>query len=175
MGASVALSCQADVTKLDYLLDTHGASAMGQQVREPRCPSYLAYIFSCHLTRGCVQAPCAKLQQQLIDSLARVKGALRGSVSFSEYVLHIALPAIRLWERECRATEACCRQAPASRSGREAPIQLDQRQPSSAALEAEVCPGPHSSSQQGLARQTGQQPSSQRKCPAGASCRVTRG
>ena len=99
MGASVALSCQADVTKLDHLLDTHGASALGQQVREPRCPSYLAYLFSCHLTRGCVQAPCAKLQQQLIDSLARVKGALRGSVSFSECVLHLALPAIRLWER----------------------------------------------------------------------------
>ena len=29
----VALTCQADVAKLDQLLDKHGATALGQQVR----------------------------------------------------------------------------------------------------------------------------------------------
>ena len=45
--ATIALSCQADVAKLDQLLDSHAASALSKQVqRVCKCTALLATLDS---------------------------------------------------------------------------------------------------------------------------------
>ena len=90
---AVALSCPADLVKLDQLLDTHGATALTHQVP---CNTWAAVLALSTLSKwlrgsqtvsGALQAPCARLQQNFVDSLTKVRSALRGSVGCTRWAL----------------------------------------------------------------------------------------